>query len=120
MVEFYDPDAADRDRAEGQTEIAAPEAAPTVPRPIAEWVVVGVAAVGTLFIAFQQGWGGAGMVWIALMQFAYPLSIALLAGAVASLLVRRVLRAHREVIADELLRMHLGIEGLQQRLDAPR
>ncbi|MBS3942231.1 MAG: hypothetical protein KG028_14830 [Actinobacteria bacterium] len=55
-----------------------------------------------------------------LMQIAYPLGMALIVAAVTSLLVRRVLRGHRQIQAEESAALRDELAALADRIAAAR
>jgi len=54
------------------------------------------------------------------MQIAYPLGMALIVAAVTSLLVRRVLRGHRQIQAEESAALRDELAALADRIAAAR
>ncbi|HSK22164.1 MAG TPA: hypothetical protein VK906_03265 [Egicoccus sp.] len=115
-MEFYDPDTA-RPSPEWATEAAEiDEPRSTMPRPIPEIVVLGIAVVLLIFYGVSIGRSGG----LIVLQFGNVLSSALLIGAITSLFVRRVLRGHRQIQAEQVAALRDHLEALVRRIDDAR
>jgi hypothetical protein len=57
---------------------------------------------------------------VALLPIVYPLGTALVVAAVTSLLLRRVLRGHRRIQAEEAAALRDDLADLAARIDAAR
>lgn len=122
-MEFYDPDTSSRPAtAPMQVEVEPPpEPPPAAPKPVWEWAILGLAIAGALYAAWSQARQFSGGGLFVLAQIAYPLVVALVAAATTSLLLRRVLRAHRLVMSAEVARLRAEVQRLaREEVDPSR